>query len=133
MTRDKAIAMLYESVKDRLTISLNDFNKCLIDWKIIPLHQDNEVIGAIMQKDSELHIGYGKRSKASIRGHLAALKKVIDEYGYATTSVLKDNPKGLNFCKRLGFIELAQESDKILLRCYRSKYVPKNIPIPPTN
>lgn len=122
--RDQAISMLYESVKDRLTISLNDFNKCLIDWEIIPLRQNNEVIGAIMQKGTELHIGYGKPSKASIRGHLMALKNVIDKYGYATTSVLKDNPKGLNFCKRLGFIELAQESDKILLRCYRSKYVP---------
>lgn len=131
--RDQAISMLYESVKDRLTISLNDFNKCLVDWEIIPLRQNDEVIGAIMQKGHELHIGYGKPSKASIRGHLMALKKVIDKYGYATTSVLKDNPKGLNFCKRLGFIELGQESDKILLRCYRSKYVPKNIPFPPPN
>lgn len=122
--RDQAIFMLYESVKDRLPMDLQTFNKCLVDWNIVPLHQNDEIIGAVMQKENELHIGYGKKSKASIRGHLMILKKVIEEYGFAITAVSKDNPKGLNFCKRLGFVELAQESDKILLRCYRSRYVP---------
>jgi hypothetical protein len=121
--RDEAIAMLYESIKDRAPFSLDEFNKCLEDWKVLPLQSNDEIIGAVIQKDNELHIGYGKKSKASIRGHLRILSKVIQDYGFCVTSVLKNNPQGLNFCKRLGFFEIAEESDKILLRCDRSRYV----------
>ena len=51
------------------------------------------------------------------------LKTLLDKYGSAVTSVDKSNEKGLNFCKRLGFIVLNEEKGKILLRCDRSKYV----------
>ena len=74
-------------------------------------------------KENEVHIGYGIKPKASILRHLKqTLHKVIKKYGFAVTSVQKDNIKGLNFCKRLGFVVFGEESDKILLRCERSNY-----------
>jgi hypothetical protein len=121
--RNEAIAMLYESIKDRAPFSLDEFYKCLEGWDVIPLFNSKKIIGAVIQKDNELHVGYANKSKAYIRDHLKILSKVIREHGYCVTSVLKNNPQGLNFCKKLGFFEIAEESDKILLRCNRSRYV----------
>ena len=120
---DDAFKMLCESVKDRLTISLDEFKANLKDFEIIPLLENGIVIGAVLMKENEVHIGYGIKPKASILRHLKqTLHKVIKKYGFAVTSVQKDNIKGLNFCKRLGFVVFGEESDKILLRCERSNY-----------
>ena len=121
---DDAFKMLCESVKDRLTISVDEFKANLKDFEIIPLVENGTVIGAVLMKKNEVHIGYGIKPKASIRHHLKqTLLKVLQKYGFAVTSVQKDNIKGLNFCKRLGFVVFGEESDKILLRCERSNYV----------
>lgn len=122
--KDAAMMMLFKSVENRLTIDFVMFSEALKDWEIVPLSQNEEIIGGVIIKDNELHIGYGKQPKASILPHLKkTLKKVLDKYGSAVTSVAKDNIKGLNFCKRLGFVELSEDSVKILLRCERSNYV----------
>ena len=119
-----AVEMLYESVKTKLSISKEIFEITLKDWEIIPLFRNNEVIGAVLIKGNEIHVGYGKPCGASMRLHIKqTLKKIIEKYGYAITYVMNDNINGLNFCKRLGFIELSKDSVKILLRCDGSKYV----------
>jgi hypothetical protein len=116
--------MLYQSVKDRLTISCSEYINAIKNWEIVPLKRQNEVIGAVLIKGNEVHIGYGKPAGAALKAHLRlTLKKLLDKYGYVVTYVQNDNLKGLNFCKRLGFIELSQDSVKIFLRCDGSKYV----------
>ena len=120
----KAIDMLYESVKDRVTVSKEHFKDGLQDWEIIPLNKENDVIGAVLLKGNEIHVGYGKPPGAAMKAHIKqTLKMILDKYGYAITYVQNDNIRGLNFCKRLGFIELSKDSVKILLRCDGSKYV----------
>lgn len=121
---NKAISIIYESVKSRLPITLEQFEEALKDWDFVELTENGELIGAVMIKGNELHVGYGKKPTASIRGHIKkTLKTLLDKYGYAVTMVQKENERGLNFCKRLGFIVLNEEKGKILLRCDRSKYV----------
>ena len=120
----KAADMLYESVKTKLPVSKEIFIETLKGWEIIPLWKQKEVIGAVLLKGNEIHVGYGKPCGASMRLHIKqTLRKVLDQYGYAITYVMNDNINGLNFCKRLGFIELSKDSVKILLRCDGSKYV----------
>lgn len=122
--KDAALMMLFKSVEDRLTIDFMTFSDALKEWEIVPLSQNNEIIGGVLIKANELHIGYGKQPKGSILPHLKkTLQKVMQKYGFAVTSVAKSNIKGLNFCKRLGFVELSQDNAKILLRCDRSHYV----------
>ena len=122
--RDAALIMLFKSVQDRLTITCDAFTELFDDWDVVPLRQNNEIIGGVLIKNNEIHIGYGKQPKASILPHLKqTLKKVLTQYGFAVTSVETNNIKGLNFCKRLGFVELSRDSVKILLRCDRSRYV----------
>lgn len=122
--KDAALMMLFKSVQNRLTIDFLTFADALKEWEIVPLSQNDEIIGGVLIKENELHIGYGKQPKGSILPHLKkTLQKVMEKYGFAVTSVEKSNIKGLNFCKRLGFVELSEDSVKILLRCDRSNYV----------
>lgn len=122
--RQAALSMVYESVKDRLNMEFKQFEIAMKDWEVTPLQEKGWIIGGVLQKENEIHVGYGLKPSSSIRGHIkATLKKIIDQYGSAITSVMEENKKGINFCKRLGFIEIKQEKGKIYLKCDRCNYV----------
>jgi hypothetical protein len=122
--QDRAMLMVYTSVKDRLTVGLVEFLKAVESWNVVPLTESGRVIGGVLVKGNEVHIGYGVKPKASIRGHLrATLKDVLDKHGCALTMVQAENLAGLRFCERLGFVKLSSYDGKILLRCDRSNYV----------
>lgn len=122
--QDRAMLMVYLSVKDRLNIGLVEYLEAVKDWTVVPLTESGRVIGGVLIKDNEVHIGYGEKPKASIRAHLrATLKEVLDKYGCALTQVRAENLAGLRFCERLGFVKLSAYDGKILLRCDRSNYV----------
>lgn len=124
ITMSEPLKVLYQSVENRIKMDYSVFADNLKDWNAIPLFEENEMIGCVIQKENEVHIGYKKQPTASIRDHLRkTLKKVLDQYGSAITSVMQDNQNGLNFCKRLGFYEIGQEQGKINLKCDRCKYV----------
>jgi hypothetical protein len=119
-----ALFMIYKSVKHRLPISFEEFSQALKDWEIIPLMQNGKLIGGAMVKGNELHVGYAEKPAASIRGNIKkVVKPLLEKHGFVVTTVAKDNINGLNFCKRLGFVEIDQNSDKILLKCDGSHYV----------
>jgi hypothetical protein len=121
--QEQAVFMIYESVKQRLPINFNQFKDALKDWEFVPLTENGEIIGAVMLKENEIHVGYGKKPRASIKKHIKqTLNNLLDKYGEVVTSVQKNNDRGLAFCKRLNFIQIGQENDKILLKCERSKY-----------
>lgn len=115
--------MIYESVKHRVSVGLVEYIEALKDWNVIPLTENGQVIGGVLQKENEVHIGYGKKPKSSIRRHLrATLDPVVEKYGCAVTQVQAENVAGLRFCERLGFVKLHEYGGKILLRCDRSRY-----------
>ena len=119
----RAINVIYQSVKERLPITVEQFAEALKDWEFVELEQESELIGAVMLKDNEIHVGYSQKPKGSIRKHISqTLKKVIDEYGSAVTTVAESNERGLRFCNRLGFVEINREQGKIYLKCDRCKY-----------
>jgi hypothetical protein len=122
--QDRAMLMVYTSVKDRLTMGLVEFLDVLKDWDVVPLTEAGRVIGGVLIKSNEVHIGYGVKPKSSIRGHLrATLKEVLDKHGYAVTIVEADHLAGLRFCERLGFVKLSTQDGIVQLRCDRSNYV----------
>lgn len=115
--------MVYQSVKKWISCDFEQFAEILKNWDFIPLTENNEVIGAIIKKDNELHIEYWKKAKSSILRHIRKpLKDAIEKYGFAETYSTEANVQGLNFCKRLNFVEISRDGGRILLRCYRSKY-----------
>lgn len=122
--RDATIKLVYKSVKGRAPFALEEFVQMLRLWEVVPLYENGQIIGGVLAKDNEVHIGYGEKPKASIRPHLReTLGAVLDKYGYAVTKVQADNPRGLRFCERLGFVKLGEENGTIQLRCDRSNYL----------
>lgn len=119
-----ALFIIYKSVEHRLLISFEEFSEALKEWEITPLMQDGKLIGGAMVKGNELHVGYAEKPAASIRRNIKeVMKPLLEKHGCVVTSVTKDNINGLNFCKRLGFVETSQDSGKILLKCDGSHYV----------
>ncbi len=116
--------MIYRSVEHRLPFGFDEFAAAVKDWEILPVVQRGKLFGGVMVKGNEIHVGFAEKPTASIRGNIKEiLKPLFKKHGFIVTSVNKRNHNGLNFCKRLGFVEIAEENDKILLRCDRSKYV----------
>jgi len=121
--QDRALIMIYESVKDRITIGFEKFAEATKDFDILPLTESGRVIGGVMVKGNELHVGYGVKPKASIKPYIKSiLSKAIDKHGHVVTAVMADNKSGLRFCERLGFVKLGEENGTIKLRCDRSNY-----------
>ena len=122
--RLQAMVILYESVKLRITISFDEFVDALKDWDVVPLMQKHELIGAVILKKNEIHVGYAKKPMASIILHIKkTLSNIIKQFGFAITTVDSKNEKGLIFCKRLGFVTTKTDGGLVYLKCERCNYV----------
>ena len=122
--RGDALMSIYESIKSRATFDFDEFQRRLADWDVVPLKQADKVIGGVLIKGNEVHIGYGDRPMGTILRHLkATLGKLLSDFGSAVTVVDAANEKGLRFCLRLGFDVVERKNDKFYLKCLRCKYV----------
>lgn len=121
---NRAINLIYNSVKDRTDMSLEQFAEAIKDWDFVELEHNNNLYGVVMIKDNELHVSFDGIPKFSIRKHIKeTIGKVIEKYGYAITSVSKGNEKGLNFCNRFGFVKVNEDQSNIYMKCDRCNYV----------
>ena len=115
--------MIYESIKNRVNFEFDVYEKAVKDWNVLPLIENNKVIGGVLIKDNEIHVGYGIKPKSTILPYIKSiLNETINKYGHVTTSVMEENETGLRFCKRLGFTRIGEENGTIKLRCDRSNY-----------
>ena len=120
---DRALIMVYESIKDRITIGFEQYAEAIKDYSVIPLTESGRVIGGVLVKGNELHVGYGVKPKASIKPYIKSiLSNAIKTHGYVVTTIMADNKSGLRFCERLGFVKFDEENGTIKLRCDRSNY-----------
>jgi hypothetical protein len=118
-----ALLMVYESIKHRVNFEFDVYENAVKDWDVLPLVENNVVIGGVLIKGNEIHVGYGIKPKSTILPYIkSTLNQIISKYGYAITSVMKENEAGLRFCKRLGFTRIGEENGTIKLRCDRSNY-----------
>ena len=125
--QDRALVMVYDSVRTRLPagFGLVEYLEAVKSFDIIPLTENGRVIGGVLTKGPELHIGYGEKPRSSsLRRYIKSiLGATIDQYGYAYTMVMSDNKVGLRFCERLGFTQLSEENGTITLRCERGNFL----------
>ena len=92
----KAIELLYDSVKKRLPVTYEQFAEAMKDWELVELNQEEKLIGVVMIKGNELHVGYKEVPKASIKKHInETLAKLIKKFGFAVTTVQQTNERGL--------------------------------------
>ena len=121
--RHEAIKLVYKSIRGRAPFGLEEFVQMLRSWEVTPLYDQGILVGGVLSKDNELHVGYGERPRASIRRYIhEILNQTIDKYGFAITMVQPQNSAGLRFCERLGFVQVGERNGSILLRCDRSNY-----------
>jgi len=121
--REEALQKIYNSVSGRASFSAGAFCAALADWEVTPVFDAGEIIGGVLSKDNEIHIGVERPFHFSGRRYIReVLQKTIDKYGFAITTVQPQNSGGLKFCKRLGFVEIGERAGNILLRCDRSNY-----------
>lgn len=122
--RDTALYLIYQSVRDRIALTFQDFTRAVDEWDIEPFEHRGEIIGGVMARGNELHLGLAERPHSSIRAGLRrAMSERLARYGTVVTQVMEDNERGLQFCKRIGFKEVGRADGKILLMCDGSKYV----------
>jgi hypothetical protein len=122
--QEQAARAIYESVRDRLVCDFATFASCLKDWRVVPLVQNNMVIGGVMTRDNEIHVGYKCRPCASILRHIKnTLGDILARFGIAVTYVMESNKRGLAFCYRLGFTPVDVKNGSVYMTCIRCPYV----------
>lgn len=117
------VECIYESIKDSISLPFDAFVLATGDWEFIPVMEGSKMIGAVMRKDNELHVGFvcqGTFIRDQIR---RILGDILTTYGSAVTMVRKSNTKGLRFCDRLGFEKTHEENGIVFMTCLRCKYV----------
>jgi hypothetical protein len=115
--------MVYESIRNRIHITKDEYADLVKKFEIIPLKEENRVIGGILLDGNEIHVGYGKKPKLSIRKDIRGIfNKLIDKLGFLETKVMENNESGIKFCKRLGFVALSKNNGIISMICVRSNY-----------
>lgn len=114
--RSRALDALIEAVRERVKIGLRDFIESINGFELVALVDGEETVGSVLTKGNEVHIAirtsyrrrwYSRRLKRTILGAL------IRDYGCAVTSVMKDNPRGIQFVEALGFQRAFEDRSKI--------------------
>lgn len=121
----EAIEIVYESVKPRLgEISLDEFMGVFKDWDVLPIIRNQEIIGAVMKKGSEMHIAIHPRvqNKVYLRGLIRkALEKTLKEHGKVTTKVVKSHLIGHKLALMAGFKKVNEIDGIIEYECVEVK------------
>ena len=105
--REAALDAAYLALRDRVGVSRNDFAKAFDGFDVKVGVCGGEAIGAVFTKGPEIHVAVVPRYQkqwASRRLIWECLGGIVKRFGYATTRVMNDNPKGMEFVKRLGFV-----------------------------
>mgnify|MGYP003387552726 CR=1 FL=1 len=114
---------MWEHSRARDTVSLGEWMTLAPWWEFTPITVAGRVVGATMVCGHEIHLASWERPKASTRSCARnILRAVIERKGYATTTVLADNPAGLAFCRRLGFVVDNEENGVIRLTCKEPRH-----------
>lgn len=121
--REQALLALFEASKDRLHCSFHEFCIALHDWDAHPIMRGDQIIGALISKGNEVHLGYSVLPKGSIRKDVREVfVPLLRKCGWFVTTVCEDNERGLRFCGRIGFEETKRENGIVYMRCERLNY-----------
>lgn len=95
----------YESAKDRMGVSPEEFARAVSSWECVPVEVSGDLCGAILINGPQIHAcikpqAFGRWARRGLR---PLLERVIEKHGRAETSMTEGNEMGARFVTRLGF------------------------------
>ncbi len=88
-------------------MDLEQFAINLGEWELIPIFVKDVIVGAVAEKDGEIHLAiekeYRKKSVYCRSNLNLIINPLIDLYGYVTTTVDSDDEDTQKFVRRIGF------------------------------
>ncbi len=120
VTRQEVLSALHASLADRFAVDFQQFAAMVCDWDIEPIIVDGRVVGGVMTRGDEIHVGVipeGRRRWLTRSLVRKTLGHVMNRYGRATTKVMRDNAAGHQFVTRLGFRKCAEDADLVYYVC----------------
>ena len=102
-----------------MPVPFETFCDAVIGWNVLPLFVSGQLVGAVLQKGSELHAcikpeGFGRwLSKRVLRDTIDATLK---RYGHVITKVQDGNAIGDIFVRRLGFVQVSVDDGIVTYR-----------------
>jgi hypothetical protein len=121
MNRGEMCALLADAVSERMNVCAEQIADALAGWEMIACKG-----AVIVRRDNEIHCGAMPSAHGTwltrrvLRDHV---KSVVERYGKATTSVLKDNDKGHEFVRRIGFRETSRDASKVYYEMTEMRHV----------
>lgn len=104
MTRIELLRRVYDASPSAHRRQYEEWLAATEGYSAHPIDYMGNVIGAVLCRGAEIHLSAWQRPRGSMRKLVRqVLQESIDRWGYATTTVMADNPAGLEFCRRLGF------------------------------
>lgn len=117
--REAALDALVLALRERMPMDRETADRAFSEWDLQAAVAGGEVVGAVMTKGPELHaavVPAHRRKWASRTLIRKAIAPLMWRFGFVKTSVMKDNPKGCDFVKRLGFEPSGEDANMIYFR-----------------
>jgi hypothetical protein len=92
---------------------VQQFFEKMQEWEVFPVKVDDQIVGAILQKENDMHVSIIPEGRHKWFGKEAQqlIDDTIEQYGSAKTSVADSNEAGHRFVKKLGFKPINHEND----------------------
>ena len=116
------IDRMWDSVRDALYISKEEFVRSLDGYALVPMFNDGEMYGVVIQKGPQFHfMTFGAKwqlNRDILRRYPGSL---IDEYGYAETFTPLEDARQHRFNLRLGFVETRRDEQYVHYKIERMR------------
>jgi GNAT superfamily N-acetyltransferase len=92
---------------------VQQFFEKMQEWEVFPVKVDDQIVGAILRKENDMHVSIIPEGRHKWFGKEAQqlIDDTIEQYGSAKTSVADSNEAGHRFVKKLGFKPINHEND----------------------
>lgn len=102
---------------------LQDFIRAFDGWKVIPAMHGGEVVAAVLIRGDEIHAASIAPGKWITRRLVReSIGEILREHGKCTTTVMRNNPAGDAFVRRLGFVK-TQDGDAMRYELKEARHV----------
>lgn len=91
------------------------------EWRVLPVVDGDECLGAILVNGSEVHIGIAR--PLFLRGLIrTVLESIRAEHGVVTTKVRQQHAPGHRFVQRLGFKPVGEAGPLVLYEMKEARH-----------